>query len=130
MSKDKENKLDNMVNTAMRNLNDLIDVNTVVGKPITTMDGSIIIPISKVTMGFMTGGGEYGDVKCLKYDDCFPFAGGSGAVLSMKPAGFLIDRGEGLKLVTVSNDPYEKLFDTAAEFISNYKEKKQDERDY
>ncbi len=116
-----------MVDTAMKNLNSLIDVNSVVGKPITTMDGTVIIPVSKVTMGFMTGGGEYGDVKCLKYDEQYPFAGGSGAVLSLKPAGFLIDRGNGLKLVTVSDDPYDKLFDTAAEFISNYKEKGKNE---
>ncbi len=119
MLKERENKLTDMVSSIMENLGTVIDTNTVVGKPVTTMDGSTIIPISKVTIGFVCGGGEYGDVKFMKYDEPFPFAGGNGAILSMKPTGFLVDRGQGLKFVNVTNQPMEKLFDSASEFLVN-----------
>ena len=112
-----ENKIQNLMESAMKDLNSLVDVNTIMGKPIVDDNGTVIIPVSKVTMGFMTGGGEYGDVKVVKGDEKTPFAGGSGAVISMKPAGFLVDNGEGVKIVNVSNDIYDKIFDSAEEFI-------------
>lgn len=62
----RENKINRVIDTAMKNLSTLVDVNTVIGKPMKTEDGSLIIPVSKVTLGFMTGGGEYGEVKVMK----------------------------------------------------------------
>lgn len=111
------NKIDKLIAGAMKSLNGLIDVNTVIGKPIKTDDGTTIIPVSKVTMGFVTGGGEYGDIKILKKDKTYPFGGGSGAVLSLKPYGFLIDCGGGYKLVRASGEPLDKLIDTASDFL-------------
>jgi len=117
-----ENKLRNMMSAAIKNLTELVDVNTIIGKPFTTLDGTMIIPVTKVTMGFMTGGGEYGDVKILNKESNYPFAGGGGAVISMKPAGFLIDKGkgEGVKLVSAPEGVYEKAFETAEEFINSF----------
>ena len=116
-----ENKIQSLMDSAMKDLNSLVDVNTIMGKPVTDENGTVIIPISKVTLGFMTGGGEYGDVKIVKGDEKTPFAGGSGAIISLKPAGFLVDNVNGVKIVNVSNDVYERLFETAEEFLKNFK---------
>ncbi len=118
MQEKTENKLNHVIDTAMKDLGMLIDVNTVVGKPLKTDDGSFVIPISKVTMGFMTGGGEYGEVKILKKDKALPFAGGSGAVVSMKPIGFLVNDGNGYKILSTNHEPYEKILDAATDLLS------------
>ena len=51
--------IENIMSTTMENIRDMVDVNTVIGEPITTQDGSTVIPISRVSFGFVAGGGEY-----------------------------------------------------------------------
>ena len=63
---EKNQKLNNLIGVSWERLNSLTDVNTVIGKPIITASGCQIIPFSKVTLGNLTGGGEYGDVKVIK----------------------------------------------------------------
>ena len=111
------NKIKDLMSSSMNDLSDMTDVNAVVGKPIYTPDGTTVIPICKVTMGFMTGGGEYGEVRQLKNDKDSPFAGGSGAVISMKPVGFLTSNNDGVRLISTDKDVYTKLFETAEEFF-------------
>lgn len=115
------NKIKDLMSSSMNDLNDMTDVNAVVGKPIYTPDGTTVIPICKVTMGFMTGGGEYGEVRQLKNDKDSPFAGGSGAVISMKPVGFLTSNNDGVRLISTDKDVYTKLFETAEEFFEKIK---------
>ena len=115
------NKIKDLMSSSMNDLSDMTDVNAVVGKPIYTPDGTTVIPICKVTMGFMTGGGEYGEVRQLKYDKDSPFAGGSGAVISMKPVGFLTSNNDGVRLISTDKDVYTKLFETAEEFFEKIK---------
>lgn len=115
------NKIKDLMSSSMSDLSDMTDVNAVVGKPIYTPDGTTVIPICKVTMGFMTGGGEYGEVRQLKNDKDSPFAGGSGAVISMKPVGFLISNNDGVRLISTDKDVYTKLFETAEEFFEKIK---------
>ena len=55
-----ENKLNSMMSTAMDKVREMVDTNTIVGQPITTPDGVTLIPISKVSFGFGSGGGDYG----------------------------------------------------------------------
>lgn len=121
---DQENKLNAVIETAMKNLNAMIDVNTVVGKPITTESGTVF-PICKVTVGFMTGGGEYGEVKIFKKEAAMPlpFAGGSGAVVSMKPAGFLVNE-NGKYRIEAFCEGYDKLVESASDIIKNLQEGK------
>ena len=90
---EKNEKVNSLIDSSVSNLETLVDVNSVIGKPILTASGFQIIPFSKITLGNLSGGGEYGDVKVVKETDSFPFAGGSGAVVSMKPMGFIIDDG-------------------------------------
>ena len=115
----RENKINRVIETAMKNLSALVDVNTVIGKPRKTEDGSLIIPVSKVTLGFMTGGGEYGEVKVMKKDRAIPFAGGSGAIVSMKPTGFLVNDGKGYRVIAAANEPYEKILDVASDLLAS-----------
>ena len=123
MQKEKKsaNKIRELMASTMKDLNGLIDVNTVVGNPFKSEDGTVVIPVSKVTMGFMTGGGEYGEIKPIKSDKSLPFAGGSGAIISLKPSGFLIDKGRGVELVNVADDPLSKMIDVLDKFIKNFK---------
>ena len=115
------NKIKDLMSSSMNDSSDMTDVNAVVGKPIYTPDGTTVIPICKVTMGFMTGGGEYGEVRQLKNDKDSPFAGGSGAVISMKPVGFLTSNNDGVRLISTDKDVYTKLFETAEEFFEKIK---------
>ena len=115
------NKIRELMSTAMKDLNSLVDVNTVVGKPVTIEDGTLVIPITKVTLGFMTGGGEYGEVKQIKSEKSMPFAGGSGAVVSLKPSGFLIDQGKGVQILSVADDAFSRIIESVDNFIKSFK---------
>ena len=61
-----DNKIKEMMSAAMKDLNSMVDVNTIIGKPFKTSDGKTVTPVSKITFGFITGGGEYGEVKAIK----------------------------------------------------------------
>ena len=114
---DKNQKINNLIGASLERLDSLTDVNTVIGKPIITASGCQIIPFSKVTLGNLTGGGEYGDVKVIKEADTFPFAGGSGAVVSMKPMGFLIDDGKSCRILRITEEPIDNLIERAGEIM-------------
>ena len=114
---DKNQKINNLIGASLEKLDSLADVNTVIGKPIITASGYQIIPFSKVTLGNLTGGGEYGDVKVIKETDSFPFAGGSGAVVSMKPMGFLIDDGKSCRILRITDEPFDNLIERVSEVI-------------
>ena len=85
-----ENKMENksplndMMRNAMEKVREMVDTNTIVGQPITTPDGVTLIPISKVSFGFGSGGGAYG--KAPKEN----FGGGAGAAVKIDPVAFLI----------------------------------------
>lgn len=79
--------IDSIVNDAMKNLKNMIDSNTIMGSPVILEDGSTVIPISKILVGFVCGGGEFSS-SCKKMCE-YPFAGGSGAGYTVVPVGFL-----------------------------------------
>ena len=114
---EKNQKINNLIDSSLERLDTLTDVNTVIGKPIITASGYQIIPFSKVTLGNLSGGGEYGDVKVLKQTDTFPFAGGSGAVVSMKPMGFLIDDGKSCRILRITEEPLANLIERVGEIM-------------
>ena len=114
---EKNQKLNNLIGASLAQFDALTDVNTVMGTPITTASGCQIIPFSKVSLGNLSGGGEYGDVKVLKQTDNFPFAGGSGAVVSMKPMGFLIDDGKSCRILRIAEEPLDNIIERAGEIM-------------
>lgn len=81
---------------------------TVVGDPVQTQDGSTIIPISKVSFGFVAGGGEYAGGMPPQQD--MPFAGGAGAGVTVSPMGFLVCSSGGVRLLSAScASPIERM---------------------
>lgn len=122
---EKNQKIHNLIDASLHNLDGLADVDTVIGKPIVTASGFQVIPFSKVTMGNLSGGGEYGDIKVVKETDAMPFAGGSGAVISMKPMGFLVDDGKDCRVIRISEEPMDNLIERATDILREVMAKKQ-----
>ena len=122
---DKNKKINNLIETSIERLDSLADVNTIIGKPIITASGAQIIPFSKVTIGNLSGGGEYGDVKILKETENFQFAGGSSAVISMKPMGFLVDDGKSCHILRITDEPLDNLIERAGEIVKDLMAKKE-----
>lgn len=119
MSKDNKQKISSLIETSMKNLTSMVDVNTIMGKPMKTEDGNCIIPISKVTVAFMTGGGDTGKAKIFTKSEDLPFIGGSGAVVTMKPCGFLIENKEkNFKLLTMEKEPAEMIYDMVTDYVN------------
>lgn len=114
---EKNQKINNLIDSSLEKLDSIADVNTIIGKPIITASGFQIIPFSKVTLANLSGGGEYGDVKIIKETNAFPFAGGSGAVISMKPMGFLVDDGKSCRIMRITDEPLDNLIERAGELV-------------
>ena len=114
---DEKKKIDSIMEKTAEKLTGRVDVNTVIGKPVVTASGAQVIPFTKVTMGYLSGGGEYGDVKKIEDNECLPFAGGAGTVINVKPAGFLIDDGKECRLVRVTDDPLDGIVEKAGELL-------------
>ena len=77
-----------------------------------------IVPITKLTVGYLGGGGEYGDIKIFSSNNSHPFAGGSGTLVSMNPSGFLVCKNSGVTFVKTDDSVAEKIFDKTTEFIN------------
>ena len=80
---EKKAPLNDMMETAMGKIREMVDSNSIIGEPITTPDGVTVIPISRVSVGFGSGGGDYGTAKTN-------FGGGAGAADKIDPVAFLI----------------------------------------
>ena len=108
--RNENNRLNDIIETAMKNLNALIDVDTIVGKPIHTDSNDYIIPVSSVTFGILNGGGEYGKLNIFQKGHDLPYSAGNGAIVSIKPCAFLIKNNEGtFSILSVSSNSYEKI---------------------
>lgn len=83
---DKKNSLTELMSTAMGKVREMVDNNTIVGEPITTPDGVTLIPVSRMSFGFGTGGGDYGKNPTPN------FGGGAGAGVRVEPVAFLVVR--------------------------------------
>lgn len=112
-------KVDSIINDMMGNLKKLVDVNTVIGDPYNLPDGSTIIPISKVVVGFVAGGGEFGTGE---KSPTSPFAGGSGAGLTVEPVGFLIGKNGEYKFVATLHTGYGELVEHGVSLLKTLKD--------
>jgi sporulation protein YtfJ len=111
--------IEGLMNTAMQSIKEMVDVNTVVGDAVETNDGTVIIPVSQVACGFAAGGGEYDNSTGLGgKGQGLPFAGGSGAGVSVKPVGFLVVRMNDVRLIsTTGNILAERLIDIVPQVV-------------
>lgn len=113
-------KINGAIDTALKNLGAMVDVNTAIGKPIKDDEGNLIIPVSKVTFGVLSGGGEYGKINIFKKGSDLPYSAGNGAIVSMKPCGFLVKSNKlDYKLITFTEKGYDVLLDKFSDLITN-----------
>jgi sporulation protein YtfJ len=125
-----EHPIQGLMKTAMENIREMVDVNTIVGDPVETPDGSIIMPISKVGFGFAAGGSEFvvdqsdGGYQSQGNDAhnatvALPFGGGSGGGVSITPIAFLVVGSQGVKIVPLDSQThlYERLIDSAPKVV-------------
>ena len=115
-----EHPIQGIMDSTMQKIKEMVDVNTIVGDPMSTPDGATIIPISKVSFGFVSGGS---DLNSKQEKAKEPFAGGSGAGISINPVGFIVIKGEDVRMLQISNNPssVDKLIDMAPDLIERLK---------
>ena len=125
---EKNSSLNDLMRSTLDRVREMADVNTIVGKPITTPDGVTLIPISRVSFGFGSGGGSYG-----KTSD--GFAGGGAAGVKIDPVAFLTIRDGITRVLPVAMPPMntvDRIVDAAPDImtkVENYFEKRQEKKD-
>ena len=115
-----------IVETAISNLSRVAEVNTIVGQPLVTMDGTTVLPVSQITFAFMAGGGEYGNKSAkrgFQKDGVEAnFAGGSGGGATLTPVCFLVVGKNGVKVIDADKgSTIEKIFDVAKDVVNTFK---------
>ncbi|MBQ3079926.1 MAG: GerW family sporulation protein [Clostridia bacterium] len=117
--------IEGLMTTTMENIRDMVDVNTVVGDAVQTPDGSTVIPISRVSFGFVAGGAQYqssGRSVREEKADHLPFGGGSGAGVTVSPMGFLVINAESVRMMSAKCDaPVEKLMEIIPQLAKDFK---------
>lgn len=108
-----DNKLQEIIGTSLENIRSMIDANTVIGDPISTENGVTIVPVSKVTVGYASGGLDYNG-KQKPQDAPQNFGAGGGTGISISPVGFLVIKKDGnVDMINVGapypTDPVEQI---------------------
>lgn len=118
-------KIESLIDVSLEKLRGLIDVNCVVGSPISMPNGSIVMPISKVSVGFISGGGEFDDLNSKRNSADFPIAGGTGGGFSVSPIGFFVLDDQKFKLIHADkSSAYLGLIKNATEVLKKFVEQK------
>ncbi len=95
--------IEGLMSEVMSKLKQMIDVNTIVGECITTSDGTTVIPVSKVALGFGAGGSEFSAKPLAETKDRALFGGGCGGGVSVKPMAFLVIKNDSIRLLPITN---------------------------
>lgn len=122
-----EHPIEGLMRTAMDSIQDMVDVNTIIGDPIQTSNNKVIIPISKVSFGFAAGGSEFkgetvNEYKKVDKDEqiqySLPFGGGAGAGVNINPIAFLIVEENSVKLMPINHSGvFDRIIDYIPELI-------------
>ena len=125
-----EHPTEGLMRTAMNSIQDMVDVNTIIGEPIETSEDVMIIPISKVCFGFAAGGSEFNAETLNEYKKKekeeemqykLPFGGGSGAAVSINPVAFLVINKENIKLMPINyTSTIDKIVDYIPDVINKF----------
>ena len=141
-----EHPIEGLMTTAMNSIQDMVDVNTIIGEPIETSNNIVIIPISKVSFGFAAGGSEFQGETIDEYKKVekeeqiqyrLPFGGGSGAGVSITPVAFLVIKQDEVKLMPIEHsssldkllDYVPDLFEKTSDMMNKILNSKQEEAD-
>lgn len=124
--KQSANKVSELIDLSLGKIRNMVDVNCVIGEPVTLPDGSTIIPISKVSVGFVSGAGEYSDLNSKRNQVDLPMAGGTGGGYTVMPIGFFVIKKDKFKLVHADkSSAYLTLLKNATEVFKKMAEKKE-----
>lgn len=129
---EKKHPVNDLMRSTIEKIHEIVDTNTIVGQPIHTPDGVTLIPISRVNIGFGTGGGEYGKAQPQS------FGGGGGAGVKIDPVAFLVIKDGITRVLPVAIPPASTvdriidmvpdLVDKVEAFIDKKKEEKEEAR--
>lgn len=131
---EKNHPINDLMSTTMQKIREMVDVNTIVGQPITTPDGITLIPVSKLSFGFASGGSDYVS-KNKKPGEANTFGGGSGAGVNISPVAFLIVKGDSVRVLPVDpsgTSTLDRLVDTVPEVVdkvTTFLEKKKEDKE-
>ena len=114
-----------LMQTTLENMKEMVDVNTVIGEPIETSGGATVIPVSRVSLGFVAGGGEYavkenaqGAQPQSGAAGGLPFAGGTGTGVSVNPVGFLVVNGDCVRLLPAQHyEPTDRIIELVPQVL-------------
>lgn len=114
-----DHPIQGLMRTAMENIKQMVDVNTIIGDPVETPDGSVILPISKVGFGFAAGGSEFQYDRDHPGTLSYPFGGGSGGGVSITPVAFLVVGKQGIRSIPLENSThlYDRILDSVPQFV-------------
>ena len=124
-----DHPIDILMKTTMDNIKEMIDVNTILGDPVETADGTVILPVSRVSVGFAAGGSEFQTTKERSEkktvsdgttdEVSLPFGGGAGVGLTIHPVAFLVVNLGQVRLMPVEGiGPLDKLIDFVPSFLA------------
>ena len=138
MENEKKHPIGDLMSTTMQKLREMVDVNTIVGEPIHA-EGVTLIPISKVSMGFASGGSDF-TTKNQKPEADNSFGGGSGAGINIIPVAFLCVKGDSVKLLPVAQpagstvdrvvEMVPEVIDKVTGFIEKQQQEKKEKQDF
>lgn len=120
-----EKNLEGMINISLEKVKGMVDSNSIIGAPITTPDGTTIIPVSKVSVGFGCGGSDFPSASPKDM-----FGGGTGGGVTIQPVAFLVLKGESVRMIQIAdkNNVVERVanmvpdaIDTISGFINKKK---------
>lgn len=109
--------INDLMTATMEKLREIVDVNTIIGQPIETPDGVTLLPVSKVSLGFASGGSDFASRQSNQSNN---FGGGSGAGINITPIAFIVISEGHVKVLNIIQDSqtsFDKLIDSAPELI-------------
>ncbi|HHU23173.1 MAG TPA: sporulation protein YtfJ [Clostridiales bacterium] len=121
--------ISDLMEVTMAKIREMVDVNTIVGEPITTPDGITLVPVSKVTFGFASGGSD------LPLKEKGGFGGGNGAGIKIEPVSFIVIRGDSVRMLNVAPpasttvDRLVELIPEVIDRVDDYLKKRKAERE-
>ncbi|MFB5550348.1 GerW family sporulation protein [Bacillus cereus] len=128
-----EHPIENLMKTAMTNLKEMVDVNTIVGSPVSTADGNVVLTVSQVAFGFGAGGSDFkggfitekhngGQNQHKENKQGHPFGGGSGAGVSISPVAFLVVGSNGVQVLHLNSSTHliEKALNTVPSTVDKF----------
>ncbi len=125
-----EHPIQGLMDTTLEKIKQMVDINTIIGDPIITQDGTTIIPVSKIAYGFASGGSEFGN---KQQPEAKLFGGGGGAGVTINPVAFIAISHGDVKLLNISNGTNEKAIAMVPELVDKisglFKKDKSKEKD-